>query len=144
MTAVAVQIAAEMVTALNDHTFSRPFTAVRAYVPAYKLEDMDTLHVTAVPAEYDGAPSDRTRDKEEHVVHVAVQQRFRPTEGAVALTDVDGLMGLCEEIRDFMRNQTFAGARRVQTTNKPIFDPKHLQEFHQFTGLLAFTFRVVR
>jgi hypothetical protein len=147
MTAVAVQIADAVVNELNAHAFSQPFTAVRAYLPEYKLEDMGELHVTVVPAEFLAEPSDRSRDREEHKLHVAIQQRFKPEDGVVPLANLDGLIGLSEEIRDFLRNQPLTdrpGARRIKTENKPIYDPKHLAEFNQFTGLLAFTYQMVR
>jgi hypothetical protein len=145
--ATTIQIADAVVSELNGHTFSQPFRAVRAYLPEYKLEDMGTLHVTIVPAEFLGEPSDRSRDREEHKLHVAIQQRFRPEDGAVPLASLDGLVALSEEIRDFLRNQQLADypqARRIKTENKPIYDPKHLSEYNQFTGLLAFTYQVVR
>jgi hypothetical protein len=147
MTAVAVQIADAVVAELNAHTFSQLFCAVRAYLPEYKLEEMGTLHVTVVPAEFSGEPSDRSRDREEHKLHVAVQQRFKPQDGAVPVANLDGLIGLTEEIRDSLRNQPLTdcpGARRIKTENKPIYDPKHLAEFNQFTGLVAFTYQMVR
>ena len=85
MTAAVVQIADSLVAALNGHSFSKPFTAVRAYLPTYKLEDMGTLHVTVVPATFDGEAADRTRERESHVLHVAVQQRFNPDNGTVRI-----------------------------------------------------------
>jgi hypothetical protein len=145
--AVIVQIADAVASELNSHSFSQPFTAVRAYLPEYELKDMGTLHVTVVPAEFTGEPSDRSRDREEHTVHVAVQQRLVPVDGAVPLADLDGLMGLSEEIRDYLRDRPLSGCpgtRRVKTEHKPIYDPKHLRELHQFTGLLAFTYCIVR
>jgi hypothetical protein len=142
-----VQIADALVAELNVKTFSQPFTAVRAYLPEYELKDMATLHVTVVPAEFEGEPNDRSRDREEHKLHVAVQQRFEPIGGIVPLARLDELLKLCEEIRDFLRDRTLASCpevRRVKTEHKPIYDPKHLKEANQFTGLLAFTYRVVR
>ena len=148
MTATVVTIADALVVELNGHQFSQDFAAVRAYLPSYELKDMDTLHVTVVPAEYEGSPNDRTRDDERHTLHIAVQQRFKSAaNGVVALDSLDALMALCEEIRDFLRTLVLAGcpdARRVKTETKPIYDPKHLAELGQFTGLLAFTYRIVR
>jgi hypothetical protein len=147
MTAVAIQIADAVVAELNAHTFSQPFSAVRAYLPEYKLEDMGTLHVTVVPAELLAEPSDRSRDREEHKLHVAIQQRFKPQDGTVPMASLDGLIGLTEEIRDYLRDRrpaSYPQARRIKTENKPIYDPKHLAELNQFTGLLAFTYHIVR
>jgi len=145
--AVAIEICEKLVTALNSY-FSSQFTAVRAYCPAYKLEDMGTLHVTVVPADLETTPADRSRDQEMHAVHVAVQQRFAAEDGVIPLDDLDGLMLLCEQIRDYLRTLRLPGlmidARRVKTEAKPIYDPKQLRELHQFTGILVFTYRVVR
>ncbi len=144
-----VRIADAMVAALNGRAFSRPFRAVRAYVPVYELKDMETLHVTVVPAELQSEPSDRTRDREDHILHVCVQQRFRQGAAGVPLEWLDTLVGLCEEIRNFLRSTNLPAdppltARWVKSETKPIYDPKHLAEYGQFTGLMAFTYRVVR
>lgn len=149
MASTTVQIADAIVRALNGQVFSRPFHAVRAYVPVYELKDMETLHVTVVPAEFTGEPSDRARDREDHAVHVCVQQRFRQGATGVPVEWIDALLGICEDIRDFLRDTELdltppLKARRVKTENKPIYDPKHLAEYGQFTGLMAFTYRVVR
>jgi hypothetical protein len=147
MPSTTIQIADAVVSELNGHTFSQSFRAVRAYLPEYKLEDMGTLHVTVVPAEFAGEPSDRSRDREDHKLHVAIQQRFKPENGTVPLASLDGLVALSEEIRDFLRDRKLTDCpqvRRVKTENKPIYDPKHLKDHNQFTGLLAFTYQTVR
>lgn len=145
--AITVQLAAALVAELNEQQFSQAFTAVRAYVPNYTLEDMDTLHITVVPASLDDEPADRSRNQEEHVFHIAIQKRFRATSGQVALNDADAIMLLVQEIRDYLwhnRLADFQDARIVKSENKPIYDPKHLAELNQITSLLAITYRVKR
>ncbi len=110
---------------------------------------METLHVTVVSAEFQSEPSDRTRDREDHTLHVCVQQRFRQGSAGVPLEWLDVLVGLCDEIRDFLRQAQLPTApsltaRWIKSETKPIYDPKHLAEYGQFTGLMAFTYRVVR
>jgi hypothetical protein len=148
MSATVIQIADAMVTDLNAHTFSKPVTTVRYYAPVFKLEDMGTLHVTVVPVEFTTEPSDRSRDREEHKIDVAIQQRFDATNGAVPNDVLDALMALAEEFRDFLRDHVltdFANARRVKTEcNKPIFDPAMLTKHGVLTIVLTFTYRVVR
>jgi hypothetical protein len=148
MSATTIQIADALVTDLNGHEFSKSFTAVRYYAPVFKLEDMGTLHVTVVPVEFTTEPSDRSRDREEHKIDVAIQQRFEATNGLIPNSSLDGLMSLGEEFRDFLRDHVltdFANARRVKTEcSKPIFDPVLLTKAGVLTIVLTFTYRVVR
>lgn len=49
MPAVIVEIADAVVADLNGHTFSRPFTVLRTYLPRYKLEDLANVQVSGCP-----------------------------------------------------------------------------------------------
>ena len=143
-----IQIADAMVAVLNDATLSQPVTAVRHYLPEFDLKEMDELHVSVVPAELDEEIADRSRDRAEYKIHVAVQKRVSKQEPpGLDTAAIDGLMRLVEEIDDLFRHKPLAGyenAHWVKTENKPIYDPKHLKEHGQFTSLLAFTYQVVR
>jgi hypothetical protein len=46
---VITDVAEAIVAELNAATFSQPVNAVRAYLPQYKLTEMQSLHVTVVP-----------------------------------------------------------------------------------------------
>ena len=148
MTAVVVEIADAVVAALNGATLSQPVTAERYYLPEFDLKDMDTLHVSVVPAELDEEIADRARDRAEYKIHVAVQKRVAKQDPpGLDQAAIDGLMQLVQEIDDLFRHKTLAGyepAAWTKTENKPIFDPKHLKESSQFTSLLVLTFRVTR
>jgi hypothetical protein len=143
-----IRIADAVVAVLNSATLSQPFTAARHYLPEFDLTEMDTLHVSVVPAELDEEIADRVRDRAEYKIHVAVQKRVtRQEPPGLDTAAIDALMRLVEEIDDVFRHKPLTGyekAHWVRSENKPIYDPKHLKEHNQFTSLLALTFRVVR
>ena len=148
MNAVTIQIADAVTAVLNGATLSQSFTAVRHYLPEFDLKEMDVLHVSVVPAELDEEIADRSRDRAEYKIHIAVQKRVAKQEPpGLDTAAIDGLMRLVEEIDDLFRHKPLAGyesAHWVKTENKPIYDPKHLKERGQFTSLLALTYRVAR
>lgn len=143
-----IRIADAVVAALNAAALSQPVQAARYYLPEFDLKEMETLHVSVVPAELDEEIADRSRDRAEYKIHVAVQKRVAKQEPpGFDIGAIDGLMRLVEEVDDLMRHKPLEGfeeAHWVKTENKPIYDPKHLKEHGQFTSLLALTFRVVR
>jgi hypothetical protein len=53
MNATAIEIADAVVAALNGATLGQPVSAERYYLPEFDLKDMDTPHVSVVPAELD-------------------------------------------------------------------------------------------
>jgi hypothetical protein len=146
--AVVIEIADAVVKVLNDAQLSLSFTAARHFLPEFNLPEMDTLHVSVVPAELDEEIADRSRDRAEYRIHVAVQKRVTQIDGTgLDTTAIDALMQLVQEIDDLFRHKPLTGyetAHWVKTENKPIYDPKHLKEHGQFTSLLILTFRVTR
>jgi hypothetical protein len=146
--ALVVEIADAVVAALNAAHLSQPFEAKRYYLPEFDLKDMDTLHVSVVPAELDEELADRSRERAEYKIHVAVQKRVAKNDPpGLDEAEIDDLMTLVQEIDDLFRHKPLAGftqARWARTENKPIYDPKHLKESGQFTSLLVFTFRMMR
>lgn len=148
MDSTIIAIADAMVQTLGGATLSQPVTAVRHYLPEFDLKEMDELHVSVVPAELDEEMADRSRDRAEYKIHVAVQKRVaKQNPPGLDTVAIDGLMCLVEEIDDLFRHKPLAGyeqAHWAKTENKPIYDPKHLKEHNQFTSLLVLTFRVVR
>lgn len=141
--AVIIDIADAVVATLNAAHLSRPLVAGRYYLPEFDLKDMDTLHVSVVPAELEEEMADREQDFGEYTIHVAVQQRVGKLDNAT----LDGLMSLVEEIGDLFRHQRLPGYEQAQwqkSENRPIYDPKHLKEHGQFTSLLVLTFQVLR
>ena len=143
-----IRIADAVVAALNGATLSQPLTAVRHYLPEFDLKEMGELHVSVVPAELDEEIADRARDRAEYKIHIAIQKRVAKQDPpGLDTAAIDELMRLVEEIDDLMRHKPLTGypdAHWTKSENKPIYDPKHLQEHGQFTSLLALTFRVMR
>lgn len=135
-----VQVAEAVTNALNEQTFSMPFTAERAALPTFTLEEMQTLHVTVVPREVASSILDRARDEDEVKVDVAVQKKV----ASAAVEEVDPLLALVQEIADFLNRRDMGDATWRKTENKPVYAPEHLREKQQFTSVLTVTYRVVR
>jgi len=141
-----VWIAKAVVNAINAATLSQPVDAKRYYLPEFDLKEMDSLHVSVVPAELDEEVADRSRDRAEYKIHVAVQKRVsRRDPPGFDAEAIDALMHLVEEIADVFRHKVLSpGVTWAKTENKPIYDPKQLKEHGLFTSLLELTFRTIR
>ncbi|MCL2701964.1 MAG: hypothetical protein FWE88_09790 [Phycisphaerae bacterium] len=135
-----------IVAALNGHSFSRPFTARRCYVPTFDLKDMKTLHVTVVPRGVELSTASRSLIQHDVQVDVAIQQKLPasadPTGDQAA---IDALMGLVLEVADVLRAVgRFGEAQWVKSENSPIYSPEHLEQLRQFTSVLTLTLRMLR
>jgi hypothetical protein len=143
-----IQIADAVVTAINGAALSQSVLAERHYLPEFNLADLDQLRVSVIPAETEQTVADRTRDQTDYTIHVAIQKRVaKQSPPGLDTQAIDALLLLVEEIGDLFRHQSLATtpvARWVKTENRPIYDPKHLNEHGQFTSLLALTFRTWR
>ncbi len=137
-----ITISDALVTVLNGHTFSEPFTAARSYRPVFDLKEMADLHVTVVPHGIEMSMVGRNVAQDDVQIDLAVQKRLSAPENEDA--ELDALMALVLEIADFVRSTgQFAGAIWINTENVPIFSPEHLSELRQFTSVLTLTFRVI-
>ena len=133
-------IAEAVVTALNGHTFCQPFTAVRAYRAAFDLKDMKDLHLTVVPKGVEMSTAGRGLSQSDVQVDIGVQKKLSAADN----TEIDALMGLVQEIAEFVRSTgQFGDARWVRTENLPIYSQEHLAELRQFTSVLTLTLRVI-
>ncbi len=133
-------IAGAVVTALNGHTFSQPFTAARAYLPVFDLKDMKDLRVTVVPRGNEMSTAGRAITQSDVQVDVAVQKKLTTADA----TEIDALMGLVQEIAEFIRSTgRFGDGSWVRTQNVPIYSAEHLGELRQFTSVLTLTLRVM-
>ena len=138
--AMIADIAGAVVTALNGHTFSQPFTAARAYLPVFDLKDMKDLHVTIVPRDNEMSTAGRAIAQSDVQVDVAVQKKLTTADA----TEIDALMGLVQEIAEFIRSTgRFGDGSWVRTENVPIYSPEHLGELRQFTSVLTLTLKVM-
>ena len=140
---VIADIADAVVTELNAHMFSQAVAAARAYLPRYDLAEMKDLHVTVVPKGVEIDVSSRTLAQHDYSIDIAVQKRLSGDDQS----DMDGLMGLVEEVADFFRQRRLAAypnAVWARTENMPIYAPEHMEQMRQFTSVLTLTFRVIR
>jgi choline dehydrogenase-like flavoprotein len=69
-------IADAVVTALNGQSFSQPFTAARAYRPAFDLREMKDLHVTVVPKGVELTTAGRGLAQSDVQIDIGVQQKL--------------------------------------------------------------------
>ena len=138
--AMIADIAGAVVTALNGHTFSQPFTAARAYLPVFDLKDMKDLRVTVVPRGVEMTTAGRGLAASDIQIDVAVQKKLASGDNS----EIDALMGLVQEIAEFIRaTGRFGDGSWVRTENVPIYSPEHLGELRQFTSVLTLTLKVM-
>jgi hypothetical protein len=141
--ALIVDIADAVAAALNGTGFSQIFTAQRAYVPTFDLKDMKELHVTVVPRSVEMTAAARGFEITDLQIDVAVQKKLSTTT-TTDLAEIDALLGLVQEIAEFVRTtRQFGVASWVRTENVPIYSPQHLAEWGQFTSVLTLFLKAV-
>lgn len=138
-----IDVADAVVTALKSDPLK--LDAVRAYRPEFDLMELKTLRVSVVPKGIEITSLGRRANQHDVSVDVGVQQKVDLADSAT----LDGLMQLVEQIADFLRLRRIdladgSSVMWVKTENDPIYSPDHLQTKQVFTGVLTFTFRVVR
>ena len=146
MSSQIIAIADAVAQALNGHSFSQPFTARRCYVPTFDLKEMKSLHVTVVPRGVEMTTANRSMIQNAVQVDVAIQQKLpAPASPASDQAFIDSLMGLVEEVADFIRTTgRFGDAAWVKMENTPIYSAEHLEQLRQFTSVLTLTLLVMR
>jgi len=141
---VIADIADAVVAELNapgEPGFSMPFTAERLYRPDFELSDMKNLHVSVVPRSLEMTTAGRALSQHDVQIDLAVQKKL----GAADNAEIDALMGLVEELAEFLRTtRQFGDAVWVRTENSPVYSQEHLGELRQFTSVLTATLRVVK
>ncbi len=138
--ATGADLAAALVADLNATVFSRPFIAVRAYLPRFELGEMENLHVTVVVAGRTLQPASRTLLQVDHRLDIAVQQRLAGEDVAAC----DPLLLLVAEIADHLAGHRLPAAPAatwIRSEHEPLIDATHLNEWRQFTSLLSVTYR---
>jgi len=139
--ALIADIADAVVTELNAGSFSVPFTAERLYRPDFELADMKDLHVSVVPHGLEMSTAGRALSQHDVQIDLAVQKKLDAADNA----EIDALMGLVEELAEFLRTKRqFGDAVWVRTENSPVYSQEHLGELRQFTSVLTATLRVVK
>lgn len=138
MAADILNLADAIVTDLNGHSFSQPFTAERGYLPTFELPELGDLKVTVVPKEDDGKLDTRASSSHEYVVEVGIQKK-PPTIGK---DELDPLMLLTQEVADFfLFGRRPGGATLVSPSIRILYLQDHLHKLRQFTSVVTLTFR---
>jgi hypothetical protein len=139
-----VDIADAVVVRLNANQLGQSFTAVRRFVPVYKLDEMNVLRVTVVPATSTIEIAARSAiDNELVEIDIGIQKRVEMATNEQA----DDLMEFVRGVVDlFRRWQVPDGTKAtvVSISNEPIFDPQHMDQLNQFTSVIRLGFRFLR
>ena len=146
MSAVIIQLANAVVSDLNAHAFSQNFTATRAYLPRFDLEGGTGLQVSVVPKTDVRQPATRAEDECTETIDIGVMQRLAKT-GAEEIAEVDGLMGLCEEVKTFLSRRRPAAmpeAVCVEVKHEPIYSVEDLNENRLFLSVISAVFHTNR
>lgn len=142
-----IDTADAIVTTLNaasaNATLSQSFTALRKYVPRTDLKDMDSLHVTVVPAISEPQRISRSRINLSMTITVAVQQRSTLADPDNDATTFDPLVTLVEEIDALLLDTTLTvGSDKVtilSAAERESFLYEHMDKFRQFTSITHYT-----
>jgi hypothetical protein len=139
MPAAILEIADAVTSDLNAAAFSKPITAVRTYLPRYKLEDLSSVRVSVVPKDDVGQRASRVQWQQDYKIDVAVQQRL----GSNEQSQMDELMLLVQELADHFKEHALSGNQSVlvECSYAPLFDPEHLEKHKTLTTVLNLTFR---
>ena len=135
-----IETAEAVAAALNAGSFSRAFTATRAYLVERDLKDMTGLYVTVVPKDAEAATAGRSMIQHDIRIDVGVQCKLQTADNA----EIDALMALVREIAEHLRaTGRFAEAVWVRSENTPVYSQEHLREKRVFTSLLTVTCRAM-
>lgn len=148
--------------AINAGTWSRAVTAVTSFADwSEALEDLGTLHCDVVGAAKPTAELE-TPSSLEHAIPVTVGLRYRAattdrgSDGRIKTATLQGLVDLLYELANyFIPGATRLGrplsvvADAAMDPQKPVeivyaYNPKHLLDLGQYTGLFRLRFLVSR
>lgn len=139
---VGMQVAAAITAELNATEFSQSFTAVRGYIPMYKLDEIDSLKVTVMLRTDERENIARGMTGNRVTVDVAIQKRF----DSHANSAIDPLMVLGREIQRHFERLRLPGmeeAAHTGTENEPAYIPEHMMEWRQFTSVISLSYLVM-
>ena len=140
-----IDIADAVAAELASGEFSESFTPERRVLPDYELADLKDLHVTVVPRGVEISGASRALCQHDFQIDVGVQKKL--SAGADIDTEVAELIGLVEEIAEFLQRRRLADvpeAAWVKTANDPVYAPEHLAEKRLFTSVVTVTYRLLK
>lgn len=137
MPAAVVSIAEAVKEELNAASFSQTFTAERTYLPAFSLDDLESVKVAVVGS--DAAEQTLTRASVDGTYEVQVGLAKRAEDTAAA----DEMLLLVQEVGDHFRStlgRDLAGAKLMAVTMVPLYDLQRLREAGIFYAVLMLRF----
>lgn len=139
MGARVADLADAVVALLNGNAaWSQGFTAERGYLPRFELSQLSELRVVVVPKSDAEAMESRSTVRRTIAVDVGVIKQLSTEENA----DMDAMMLLTDQIKDYVRGQRFSSLNAMwsETTNDPVYDPTHLRDNRTFFAVITFNF----
>jgi len=141
---MVIDIADAIVTALEADVaadeFGISFKPERKLVPAFEIDELNTLRVTVFPKANEQEIADRSRNRHDVTVDIGIQKRIAGD------AEVEQLLDLVETIdsRLSRRQLEAVPARYVNSQNQPVYSPEHLTSQNVFTSVLTLTYRALR
>ncbi len=133
-----VELADQLASDLNGHTFSLPFTAERGYLPTFELPELNVLKVTVVPKEDEGKLDTRESSQHDYAIDIGIQKKTNTIDNG----DLDPLTYLTREIADFFLFGKRPGAATlISPAVRILYLQDHLHKLRQFTSVVTLTFR---
>lgn len=155
MAAVLIEVAdgvtADLLTAVEDDEFTGlQFTPERSYADwDDELPDLDCLHVDVVPVAYEETDDDARGStgyvcSAQIVIRKKFSQKYRTQSGRIDLEEIDRLVLLVEEIREYFRQRTLTDYDATWREDRVLVacSRKHLREMSMFLGVVQVSFDV--
>jgi len=136
-----IELADLVVADLNDASLG--FTAVRAYLPVLKREELSSdLKVFVIPKSEVSLPHSRSVSQTDWTVYIGVIKKLgRGSADSFDLAELDSLRDVVKSIRDRLKFSKLGPFTWIRSENETLFDPDHLEEYRQFTSVLNVTYR---
>lgn len=144
MTAPAVTIANAVVAALNAADLSVDVTFSRAYVPKFETAGVTALQGKVVPKSDGRAALNRSQDGATIQIDIGVMKRLQNTI-ANEVTEIDGLLDVCEEIKSVVNRQRLTDATDAictGTAQDPMYSIEDVDGKRVFLAAITATFEI--
>lgn len=136
---IADAVAALLNAGVAAEAFALDFTASRARV--IDLKATTSLKVVVLGTAEEVSPAARDEDAVDLRIEVGVVRRIDRGDFDA---DVDRLVELVEQIRDYLRDHEIAGAEQTEIAVAPLYDHDRLLTKALFAGVVVATYRVHR
>lgn len=139
-----IQIADAVVAELFAGSFPEELAPERRFRPQYRVDQLEALRTTVVPAGLTRSGGTRQGAIREVRIDVALQQRL-PSNAEQADTRIGELIALIEAVAAYLHRRTFAEPPATCTDAEldPVYAPEHLEQHNAFTGVIRLTYRIL-